>query len=688
MSRPQHRSWLSGSVLLLLLLPALGAAQEVETRGGDVHRGHTFPAGQELRLNPYGSTAAAMTLGERRLRVRDVLEVREEATSTGFFRQLDTLRPGDRDAHIALLRWSQTRRLRPMVQRAAAEVLRIDGGNAEALKAIKGVQKFEALRRSHLELDPRRQQALRTLIRLENGQARKTGASRFPNPSSLSAHYVERMAASLYRDRGLVSEVPLELGAAGFPGATYDRFVPADYDPVVPRPLLIALHGGGIRNAKGTPVVGSGRDAMALFRPGAERAGFILVAPSAVEAPWPNSSNEAFVELVIEQVLARWNIDLERIHLVGQGGGGDGVWHIASRGADRFASVGVAAAGDPKAYTAIASRTALWMYHGAEDEIVPVEPVRKAAERLLKSKADFVYCELPDERHGFAPAAEKDWFHFAGPRRRRKAKVAFARSSFALEPSKAEIAALGHPGGGWGIGLPAGLTVAELLARMAVGRYDSEPAARILAQRGLSEEERGTLRAMVQGQASSLVGRAWGAWLLGRLTDKASLGVLGDILRAESDSRLLRHAADAVARFASRDSVEDLRFALLSVAQRYRALKGQTVPWIEFERACRLGAALAVAMARVGKAADVQADLEESLVIGILRDRRRVVFRMGAGEDKGAMVALLTESIARAYKTLGVDSTLYDMLRAVVKREPRALQALARGRSQGVRPPR
>ena len=150
--------------------------------------------------------------------------------------------------------------------------------------------------------------------------------------------------------------------------------------------------------------------------------------------------------------------------------------------------------------------------------------------------------------------------------------------------------------------------------------------------------------------------------------------------------RLLRHAADAVGRFASRDSVEDLRFALLSVAERYRALKGQTVPWIEFERACRLGASLAVAMARVGKGADVQADLEESLVVGILRDRRRIVHRAEAGEDKGAMVALLTDRIARSYKTLGVDKTLYDLLRTVVKREPRALQALARGRSQGVAP--
>ena len=515
MYRLRHGISLLG--FLLLLLPTLGAAQEIETRDGDVHRGHTFPAGQEVRLNPYGSTAAAMTLGERRLRARDILEVREDPTTTGFFRQLDMLRTGDRDGHIRLLRWAQTRRLRPEIQRAAAEVLRIDATNAEALKAIKGADKFEALRRGHLELDPGRRQALRTLIRLESGQARRVGAAKFSGPNALSAHYVERMASSLYRDRGLVSEVPLRIGAEDFPVATYDRFVPADYDPVVPRPLLIALHGGGIRTAKGTPVVGSGRDAMALFRPGAERHGFILVAPSAVEAPWPTSRNEKFVDAVMQQVLARWNIDLERIHLVGQGGGGDGVWHIASRGADRFASVGVAAAAAPKAYTAIASRTALWMYHGAEDEIVPVDPVRKAAARLLKVKADFVYCELPDERHGFAPAAEKDWFYFATPRRRGKAKLAFARSSLELAPTKAEIEALGHPGGGWGFGLPAGLTVEALLARVGAGRYDSEPAARALAQRGLSEEERVSLRSLVQDRKASLPGRAWGAWLLGRL---------------------------------------------------------------------------------------------------------------------------------------------------------------------------
>jgi hypothetical protein len=57
------------------------------------------------------------------------------------------------------------------------------------------------------------------------------------------------MVRSLQRDRGLASEVKLRLEAKDYPGATYALHVPADYDPLEPRPLLVALHGGGIMHA-------------------------------------------------------------------------------------------------------------------------------------------------------------------------------------------------------------------------------------------------------------------------------------------------------------------------------------------------------------------------------------------------------------------------------------------------------
>lgn len=682
--------WLGVPLLCLLFLSAASVeAQELETREGKVHRGHAFPGAQEYRLNVHGSTASEMTFGVITFRTRDVREVRDEATPAGFFRQLMALPARDLPARVALLRWAQTRRLRREIPRAAAEVLLLDKTNEEALSALKGQRKWDALRAGHLHLDTELISGLRRLIRLESGAERRAAAKRLSlaGGAALPAHLVERMARSLTMDRGLSTKVPLTLRGSEFPGATYELFVPDEYDPLEPRPLLIALHGGGIMNSEGEVVIGSGRDATAIFLAGARRNGWIVAAPTAVEAPWGTDRNEKLIEAVLEEVTALWNVDLERVHLAGHGGGGDGVWWYAARHADEFASIGVAAAGEPKAYASIAKKTAIWIYHGDEDEIVPVAPVRKAALRLLKAKADAVYCELPGEKHGFPPAADRDWYAFGNPRRRLKAKQPWPRASFLRPPTADEIAAFGDPGGGWGETLAPDLTPRDLIEVIRAGQLDAEPAARRLAVEGGQDPGlRVALRSIVKERDASIPSRTWAAWVLGQWRDPDALGVLGDVLRSAKDAGLLRRAAEAVGRLANADSQEDLRWALTDLRARYKALKGKTIPFVEYERACRLGAELAMAMGRVGVAAEVQGDIEEALVIGILRDRRPVVHRRENGEDPTAWKSHLAEGLGRAYKAMQVDKTVAQMLLAVLRRDPAPRQAAARGLRQGLPP--
>ena len=315
-----------------------------------------------------------------------------------------------------------------------------------------------------------------------------------------------------------------------------------------------------------------------------------------------------------------------------------------------------------------------------------VEPVRKAAERLLKLKADFVYCELPNEKHGFPPSAERDWFHFASPRRRRKAKSGFPRWSHARKPSSSEVEGLGDPTGAWGTTLSDDAAAESLLAILRRGQLDAEPAARRLVAVDSSAETKAGLREIVGDRDVPTRGRAWSSWALGALKDDVSVDALGGVLRSSDDAMLLTHAAAAVEQIGSRDSMEDVRWALLEVARRYKAVQGKTIPFVEFERACRLGASLARALGRVGQADAVQADFEESLVIGILRDRRTVTHRPDHGEDPGRLKAALAEDIGRAYKTLGVDKTVLDLLVTVVRKQPAVRQAALRGWREGLPP--
>ena len=77
-------------------------------------------------------------------------------------------------------------------------------------------------------------------------------------------------------------------------------------------------------------------------------------------------------------------------------------------------------------------------------------------------------------------------------------------------------------------------------------------------------------------------------------------------------------------------------------------------------------------------------DLEEAAVIGILRDVRPVDARRESGEDPSMPRSRLAEALARAYAALGVDRTLFDMLRAAVKKDPAASDAVNRGMREGL----
>lgn len=676
MSRRPLAFRLAGSFLLVVLLASTGSADEIVLQSGKRYRGYARIRGAEVHLNVYGCSVPEMTLGVRRFRRIDVREIRPDPLVDDIHRRLEELAARDVPRRLELLRLSLAARLVPESRRVACEILRVDPGHAEALRAFGGAEKWAARQRGDPRLDTRLALALRRLLRMESGEERRLEAQRLARTYGYEggADRIERMVRSLHQERGVHRDVKLRLGGDAYAGATYSLYVPEDYDPLVPRPLMLALHGGGIMHQEGDTVRGSARDAMAHYLDGARERGWILCCPTAVEAPWDTTRNVAFLEAVLDEVTALWNVDLERMHLAGQGGGGNGVWYYARRAASRFASVSVAAAGKPSGVANVAGKSALWLYHGEEDDVVPVAPVRKAADGLLGRTVDFVYCQLPKEGHGLPPAAKRDLFRYIGPKRRKRAKSAWPRPSFDVPSTRKQIEAFGDPAAAWGQGLPDDASAEELLALLLAGRSDAEPAARRLAEAFPEARARlgEPLRKALRDREAPRAARVQAAWLLGTWKVAAAVDELGTVLRTEEDTLLLRRAAEAVARIASPDSAQDLRWTLLDVSRRFRGLKGQTVAFQDYERYCRLGAAVADAIGRVANGDDAFfAELEESLVRHVLMDRRPVKAVAAQGEDVSAPRALLAVALVRAYQRLGAEKTLFDMLWEAVKRDRR-----------------
>ena len=669
--------------VLLALCFLLGAGtaargDEVTLRGGKKVRGFLFRGDRESRINTFGCSLPEMTLGVRRMRSIDVMDVTAYPPQDGIHRALTEIGARDVVRRVELMRTAQAARLKGEVERLAAEILRVDPTHAEAKKAIGSAKKVASIRAAHIVLQPSHFRTLRTIAREPTGKTRKqrVEALRAAGASGFTNTWFERAARAVMRPRGRRDEVRPIFRADEYASARYSFFAPEGVDPFAPRPLIVALHGGGIahQDPKAAPR-GSGKEMMVLLEDVAASQGWYLVAPHAVEAPWTTSANDAWVSSVIEEVCTKWNVDLNRIHLLGVGGGAAGARFVGQRGGPAFASIGIAAGDKPAGLKALAAKkTAIWLYHGASDTIFDVAPVRKAAERLAKTSADFVYCELPKEEHGLPPVALKDWLHFVSPKRSSRAKSAWPQSSLARKASKEELLALGPPKGAWGAAVSAEMGEEAYFKILAGGTTESEPAAGFLQGAASKAAFASRVRTLVANDKAPLLARHWGAWLLGRWNDRDALDPLTALVRRSKDPRLVIVAANALSSIAHPDASRDLVWALGDVSTRYRGVKGTRVPFHEFRLACDMASSIVSAIGKLGKNPDVAGTIEEQIVVAILRDRRPVTSRLEFAEDARVPRAKLVKSIVATYRAIGAEKTLFDMLRVAVKDDPEALR--------------
>ncbi len=693
---PAVRRAAAACALALALAGGRAAPADVLVlESGKEARGAAFRAGEEVRLNPYGCTAPEMTLGVRVFRARDVRRIDPDEDAPWIVSRLDALLEAPAaEAQAGLLELfglARRRAYRDLARRLAEEALARGATDAEALKSVGGAARFAERRRGDPRLDPALAERVGALLLLERGSARGREAARLAAEEGLlwPAPVLERLAAALEEPVGEVEERALAWREAETPAGTYSLRVPADAYPLHPRPLVLALHGGArIARGQGPPGLGgSGRDLLRLLGEGAERLGWFLVCPTALEAPWDTPANRAFVEAVLTEVTGRYAIDLARLHVVGLGEGGSGAYALASAWPERFASVGAMGAPPaPNAQSILSRRVGLWIGHGEDDAVWPVAPVRRVAERLLEGGADFVYCELPKEGHGLPAAAERDYYRYVEGRRNPRARDAWPDPSLLRPVTALELAGRGDPAGALGAGLPAEASEERLWEALRAGGRAADPAAeRLLLRRPEGLVER-TL-ALVRDARAPAGARAFGAWLLGELGDRSAAPVLGDALRATDDPLLTRRLARALGRLRVPESREDLRAALLGLSARHQRARfpGGRVPFQAHQQASLGCAALVEALARVARAEDVVEDVEQAVVLGLLRDARAVDARAGPGGDPGGLRRDLARSVARAYRTLGAEPTLLEMLRSVLRKDPAALAAVAEGYREGVR---
>jgi hypothetical protein len=215
----------------------------------------------------------------------------------------------------------------------------------------------------------------------------------------------------------------------------YALYAPATYDRGRPIPLVVSLHGYDPAN-----VAYAARNRMvnSRMRQWAEQFGYLVLEPFGRGNAFYRGIGEDDVFRAVEETCNDYDVDRDRIYLMGYSMGGSGTWNIGTACADRFAAIApVYGRSDymlqvsPKMWASLTPKeifllqrispfylagnlahTPAFINHGDRDELVDVENSRLMAFQLERLGYDVRYWEHPGLGHGGLPIEETlfQWF--------------------------------------------------------------------------------------------------------------------------------------------------------------------------------------------------------------------------------------------------------------------------------------
>ena len=573
--------------------------------------------GAHVVINPFHSRHPEMEWGieeKHKIRADLVAEVIRSEPPLVEYRERTSPRNLTVEQRLELARFCDEHKLKEERLHELRMALCLDPENEEALKEI-GTSKWKAWSRGNPLADAELAKLERDFVTTED-EAALGGLWREMKKlrTTRSLEHLMRARRSGQQPKGRRDGVPLSVRSTEAVGATYCLFVPSGYDPLVPTPLVIGLHGGGPGGRDPTLVTGKGEEAMNFYSGLAEARGWIVACPSALRAGWSHPMNEPLMDGLLEELGMLYNVDETRIYLVGHSMGGFGAWHWGPKRAEVWAACAPCAGGGGP--NGIDSKgLPVYVFHGTDDNIVGCGSDRSAAKSLQSSKsADFVYTEITGVGHGFPDLVRQEIFRFFAGRRKDdgRKRALEPRSTFDRKVSRVEAKLFGDPsaldeGGG-----DAG--VKELAAALAAGGGGAEKAADALAEIGTKEAAKAAGN-VLRSSRTSEDAKVHAARALGKIALPESVTALAGATRSES-FRVVDAATEALGATALPEAAEHLDRMGRRMGEFYEAsfFSGSTINFTEYEIRLNSFRILVTALRAVGDAGAAMSILEREIV--------------------------------------------------------------------------
>ncbi len=161
--------------------------------------------------------------------------------------------------------------------------------------------------------------------------------------------------------------------------------------------MLIFLHGSGERGNDLEKVKVHGPPKLVAE---GKQFPFIIVSPQCpTEERWAYPAGLDLLDAILNEVSEKYRVDETRMYVTGLSMGGEGTWALAIAYPKRFAAIApVCGRSFPERAERI-KNLPTWVFHGAKDNVAPLEHSEKMVEALKKSGNAVRFTIYPEANH-------------------------------------------------------------------------------------------------------------------------------------------------------------------------------------------------------------------------------------------------------------------------------------------------
>ncbi|MEH1864170.1 MAG: prolyl oligopeptidase family serine peptidase [Nostoc sp.] len=123
---------------------------------------------------------------------------------------------------------------------------------------------------------------------------------------------------------------------------------------------------------------------------------FIVISPQCPRGEYWNIER---LSTLLDEVIASYPVDPDRVYLTGLSMGGYGTWHLAAAQPERFAAIApICGGGNPVQAHKIKSLP-VWAFHGAKDNVVPLSESEIMVSALKACDGNVKFTVYPEADH-------------------------------------------------------------------------------------------------------------------------------------------------------------------------------------------------------------------------------------------------------------------------------------------------